>query len=153
MPVDPIGFWDSVSSGSATTQRDQELGKDDFLMLLLAQLKHQDPLSPLDNQEFIAQLAQFNTLEEMINLNQQFGDMLQFQELSYASTLIGKTVTAIVNDPVYGEMIVQGTVAEVIKGEDGVSLIINGYTPEGELIVCTAAYDDIITIGGPVEEG
>jgi flagellar basal-body rod modification protein FlgD len=68
------------------------LGKDDFLKLLLAQLANQDPLQPLDDKEFIAQLAQFNSLEQMQQMNQHLTDMITTQSLSEASALIGKYV-------------------------------------------------------------
>jgi flagellar basal-body rod modification protein FlgD len=70
------------------------LGKDDFLKLLLAQLSNQDPLRPLEDKEFIAQLAQFNTLEQMQQANRTLVDMLTSQSLAQASALLGKIVIA-----------------------------------------------------------
>ena len=70
------------------------LGKDDFLKLLLTQLSNQDPLKPMEDKEFIAQLAQFNTLEQMQQVNKNLVDMLTTQTISQASSLIGKLVVA-----------------------------------------------------------
>ena len=70
------------------------LGKDDFLKLLLAQLANQDPLKPMEDKEFIAQLAQFNSLEQMTQVNTHLVDMLAGMSLSQASSLIGKFVEA-----------------------------------------------------------
>ena len=69
-------------------------GKDDFLKLLLAQLSNQDPLKPMEDKEFIAQLAQFNSLEQMQQVNTHLVDMLAGMSLSQASSLIGKFVEA-----------------------------------------------------------
>jgi flagellar basal-body rod modification protein FlgD len=64
-----------------------ELGKDDFLQLLVAQMRYQDPTKPVDNREFIAQLAQFSALEQMMNVGKA-------ANLSSAMTMLGKTVEA-----------------------------------------------------------
>ncbi len=74
-----------------------DLGKDDFLTLLVAQLEHQDPLSPQDGQEFAAQLAQFSSLEQLTNINDNLETSQAFDlALSNSSmvNLIGKTVDA-----------------------------------------------------------
>lgn len=71
----------------------QNLNKDDFLKLLVAQLRAQDPLDPVKDQEFIGQLAQFSTLESITQLNASFGDLLKLQQLNSGSGLLGRTVT------------------------------------------------------------
>lgn len=70
---------------SNTSSSGNILGKDDFLKLLITQLKSQDPLDPVDDKQFIAQMAQFSTLEQMQNMNKGM-DVLR------ASNLIGKYV-------------------------------------------------------------
>lgn len=95
------------------------LGKDEFLKLLVAQLKNQDPLNPVENSEFIAQLAQFNSLEQMINLNRSFEKMLSWQQVVQASSLIGKQVLAKTPDDIIG------TVTQVIIVDRDVSLVVN----------------------------
>src|SRR5688500_16520130 len=52
-----------------------ELGKDDFMKLMSAQLKYQDPVSPMKNEQMAAQLAQFSALEQMLNMNQSIEKM------------------------------------------------------------------------------
>ena len=75
----------------------QALGKDDFLKLLITQMRYQDPLSPMDNTQFLAQMAQFSSLEQMQNLNESFDQsMLLSQSLnnSSAAGFIGRHVRA-----------------------------------------------------------
>lgn len=79
----------SSSSGSSN-----DLGKSDFMNLLLAELKNQDPTQPMDNSQFLAQTAQFNVLEQMQTLNTSMTSLLTAQQLGQASGLIGKTVEA-----------------------------------------------------------
>ncbi len=64
------------------------------MKLLLAQLQHQDPLKPMDDQAFIAQVAQFNALEQMQSVNKTLTTLRESQQLSEASGLIGKTIQA-----------------------------------------------------------
>ncbi|GAE36031.1 flagellar hook assembly protein FlgD [Halalkalibacter akibai] len=71
------------------------LGKDDFLKILITQLQNQDPSNPMDDREFIAQMAQFSSLEQMTNMNQaiqKFVSMQSSQSLVQHSELIGKKV-------------------------------------------------------------
>jgi len=84
-------------SGVLTAGGGGSLGKTEFLQLLIEQLKHQDPLSPLQNQEFIAQLAQFTSLEQMQSLNDKIDAsnvLAQSLNNSAAAQLIGRTVRA-----------------------------------------------------------
>ena len=90
----------------------QELGKDEFLKLLIAQLTHQDPTEPMDDREFIAQMAQFSTLEQITNMSQDFGRLAGILSTSQALGLLGKTV-----EIVDGDTIIQGVVEEVVGRE------------------------------------
>jgi flagellar basal-body rod modification protein FlgD len=67
------------SSGEDQLPSNQIMGKEDFLRLLVTQLTYQDPLNPVDNQEFIAQTAQFSALEQMQNLNESFKTLMQIE--------------------------------------------------------------------------
>lgn len=81
------------STSTASTTSTDTLGKDAFLRLLVTQMKNQDPLSPTDNTEFIAQLAQFSSLEQMQNLNTTATTISQNQQILQGASLVGKTVT------------------------------------------------------------
>ncbi|WP_078554671.1 flagellar hook assembly protein FlgD [Bacillus alkalicellulosilyticus] len=84
------------AQGQPKTGGSNILGKDDFLRLLITQLQNQDPASPMDDKEFIAQMAQFSSLEQMTNMSnafQKFVTMQTSQTLVSHSELIGKKVT------------------------------------------------------------
>jgi flagellar basal-body rod modification protein FlgD len=90
-----------IQSAGATAQQQAAskdsttLGKDDFLKLLTTQLQQQDPTQPMDNTAFVAQLAQFSSLEQMNNVNDTLTKMLTAQgtaQQTAASSLIGKSV-------------------------------------------------------------
>ena len=80
-----------------TSSAGKTLGKEEFLKLFTNQLKYQDPLNPLENTEFSAQLAQFSSLEQLFNINKGLEQMISFQgSMNNGMTVgfIGKTVEA-----------------------------------------------------------
>ncbi len=79
-----------ISAQAATPGGNSELGKNSFLKLLVAQMQNQDPLNPQSNAEFVAQLAQFSSLEQMQDVNKNLGTMLTGSQLGGAGNLIGK---------------------------------------------------------------
>ena len=98
----------------------QELGKDDFLKLLIAQLQNQDPTSPMENTEFIAQMAQFSSLEQMTNMSSAFEKMTAFINSSEAASTLGKTVQLTV-----GGNLVEGVVEQATRGAEP-QILVNG---------------------------
>jgi len=96
------------------------MGKDDFLKLLVLQLQNQDPLEPMKNEEYLAQLAQFNSLEQMQNLNKTMSAMSNVQTLSNTAGLIGKQVEFLqdgstVDGPVTAVKFTDGTAYLVVN--------------------------------------
>jgi flagellar basal-body rod modification protein FlgD len=86
-----------TASFSNTKQKSFEeqskLGKDDFLKILVTQLQNQDPTQPLQDREFIAQMTQFSSLEQMTQLNEMFSRFAQSQTIGGFSNMIGKKIT------------------------------------------------------------
>ncbi len=80
---------------SATTEVNQanSIGIKEFLRILSSQLNNQDPLKPLDNQEFLSQIAQFSALQQSQVLNQKIDQLLAQQAATQSVGLLGKTVT------------------------------------------------------------
>ncbi len=87
-----ISSVDNYSNVVQSTSNGQSLGKNEFFQILSAQLQFQDPLEGGDNSEYVAQLAQFSSLEQMENLNMAIADLKSNQNLLFGSNLIGKTV-------------------------------------------------------------
>ncbi len=85
----------SLSIQGKQAEEQNELGKDAFLQLMIAQLKNQDPLSPAKNEDFIAQLAQFSTVEGIQNIETSIGDLsstFRSSQALEASALVGRMV-------------------------------------------------------------
>jgi flagellar basal-body rod modification protein FlgD len=68
------------------------LGKQEFLKILMTQLKNQDPLNPIDDKEFISQMAQLSTLEATNNLGTQLNGLVAAQQQTQAMTLVGRDI-------------------------------------------------------------
>lgn len=91
MAVDVIGGGSSSTQLAANLQQ-SALGQEQFMKILLAQLQYQDPLKPMDNQQFLAQMAQFSALAQTSQLNDRIDTLLTIQAATQSIGLIGKTV-------------------------------------------------------------
>jgi flagellar basal-body rod modification protein FlgD len=144
-----VGASSNVTSGQAQAASAQLpqgiLGKDDFLRLLITQLRYQDPLNPMEGTEFAAQLAQFSSVEQLANINSNLqasldGSYLMTQAISnsLATTMIGKEVKA-------------GTDRVTFDGKSDVSL---GYTLSGPAAsVSIKIYDESGTLVRTIAAG
>lgn len=120
MPINPI---DASTQTGATQQRQAGvLGKDDFLKLLVGEMKNQDPLSPSDPSEQMGQMTQFSILEQITNLarSQQAAASNDYDQ--QAISLIGRTVTYARADG----STANGVVEQVTFTPDGPTLTISG---------------------------
>lgn len=96
-PADASDVLSKYKLDQEKTRSGNELGKNEFMELMIAQLKNQNPLEPQDNGEFISQLAQFSSLEEMQGLSGSVDDVAnQFRSTQalQASAMVGRTVLA-----------------------------------------------------------
>ncbi len=130
------------AQNSSRTAAKKELGKDDFLKLFITRLRYQNPLEPVNDEQFIAQMAQFSSLEQMQNMNSSLSELLtsqkdnqavllellaaqgqvnQLSSLNQAVVLLGKAVS--VKD---GQSVVVGTVEKVVTEQGYPRLVING---------------------------
>lgn len=120
----------NISESSQETERKvgSSLDKDDFLMLLVTQMKYQDPLEPTSNTEYVSQLAQFSELEQMQNLNQTTTN-------TSAYTLVGKEVYIERSSTTGDSVSVQGTVDYVTIQNGKAKVCVNGELYDYEDIV------------------
>ncbi|MCK5249261.1 MAG: flagellar hook assembly protein FlgD [Spirochaetaceae bacterium] len=108
------------ASLNGTRSPQQNLGKDDFLKILITQLQHQDATKPMEDREFIAQMAQFSSLEQMTNMSSQFTELAAMLKGTRAMNLIGRNV-----EIVQGDSFIQGSV-EAVTGGAFPQLLVNG---------------------------
>jgi flagellar basal-body rod modification protein FlgD len=118
MPVTPTSLQNATAIGRAQEMRQPkgDLGKDDFLKLMIGQLQNQDPLAPTDNSQQMAQLAQYSALEQMTN-------MAKTLETDQAYGMLGREVTY--TDKSTGAVTV-GTVEKVVLDAGKATLTVNG---------------------------
>jgi len=111
LKLDPTGSKREASQG---------MGRDDFLKLLITQLSYQDPTAPMQDREFIAQMAQFSTLEQMTAMSHDFSKLAAVLMGNEANSELGKSV-----ELVEGDRVVQGAVQAVTRGERP-QILVNG---------------------------
>ncbi|MCA8925542.1 MAG: hypothetical protein KDD82_27285 [Planctomycetes bacterium] len=102
---------------------DQELDRDAFLQLLVEQMRNQDPLEPVGNEDFIAQLAQFTALENSELSADRLGSLVQIEQLGQGAALVGRKVSY--RSPTSGEVL-PGIVSGAELTENGVLVDVGG---------------------------
>ena len=112
----------ATGSSSPATEAANGLGKDDFLKLLVGQLRNQDPLNPVGDQEFMSQMAAFSTLEQVSNLATTSEQMSQTVAANQSLSLIGHEVAYTKEDGSTGE----GTVEKVSFDGESFTLTVAG---------------------------
>ncbi|PJN56067.1 hypothetical protein PAEVO_27900 [Paenibacillus sp. GM2FR] len=119
-PVSTNNMWPNYAKGNVSSKsgNGQELGKDQFLSILITQLRHQDPLQPMQDREFIAQMAQFTSLEQLMNINTQLTAMSQ--SLGAASSLIGKQISWMFKPEDGSESVMKSGIVDSIMVREGV---------------------------------
>ncbi len=123
--IESIG---AVINNPTTNVQQTGLGQEDFLQILLTQLTFQDPLKPLDNQEFIAQFAQFAGLDQDRQTNENVEALLTMQSADQAVSLLARPVEVRTNTgTVVGDVssisFIQGVPAFTITTTDGTTLV------------------------------
>lgn len=111
----------SVLNGTGTAAPRQQLNQDDFLKLLTTQLSNQDPLKPMEDTQFIAQMAQFSSLQQATTLTKDFEAFSSAQQIASAQNLLGRTVS-LTSDSTD----VSGPVSEVQIKNGAAQIIVNG---------------------------
>ncbi|MBO8159353.1 flagellar hook capping FlgD N-terminal domain-containing protein [Thermosyntropha sp.] len=135
--------WNSTNnedSKKTSKQSDKNvLGKDDFLKLMITQLRYQNPLEPVNDKEFIAQMANFSELEQMKNLNTSFeklsnqlGSYIEWQK---ASSAVGRKVAYISSEESESEQVLVGVVDSVVIKEGKLYYNISGELVEVDSVV------------------
>ncbi|WIW71585.1 flagellar hook capping FlgD N-terminal domain-containing protein [Anaerosinus gibii] len=142
------GVVNSTIKKTTTTQAGGELGKESFLKLLVTQMQYQDPLDPQDNAEYIAQLAQFSSLEQMTNVNSALEKMNTLIGNMDTSLLVGQTSNFIGKEIEW-----QNDKKEMQTGTVTGVKIVDGqpYVLVGNIIVSISQIHGIGTM--PTEEG
>jgi flagellar basal-body rod modification protein FlgD len=112
LPIDQL-VNNGASSSSSSSTSNTTLGESQFLQLLTTQLQNQNPLSPMDDTQSIAELAQFSSVQSLNSLQSSFGAFQSNFAVMQSAGLIGKTVSAQSTDASGNSTTVQGTVASI----------------------------------------
>ncbi len=118
----PVATPETWGVPTAEQQSKNEIDKDAFMKLMVAQLKYQDPLSPADPQQFLAQSAQFSTVEKLEHIAIQVSEQTWAMALNTAGGLVGKEITFLRMDGTTGT----GVVTSATTDPEGIVLNVGG---------------------------
>ena len=132
----------SLEQGLRNTSPNQSLGKEDFLKILLTQLAHQDPTAPMEDKEFIAQMAQFSSLEQMTNMAADFSRMARMLRNTEAGGALGKAVEInLDNETVHG-------IVQAITREEMPQILVNGKYYQWDKVTAIYEHQAVYTAEG-----
>jgi flagellar basal-body rod modification protein FlgD len=118
-----VGANNLASINNPTAKK--PMGRDEFLQLLVAQLKNQNPMDPVNGADFAVQLAQFSQLENLMQLNDTMRQIVQLQQLAQAASLVGRRVQyQSLND----NSLRTGVISSVQLTNNGLVLQVDGHT-------------------------
>lgn len=120
MEITGYSAYKYMSQGTSTTTESEDsstLGKDQFLQLLATQLQYQDPMNPMSNEQFISQMAQFTSLEQMQNLNTTMTSYATTSSNMQVLNLLATNITAEQTTTV-GEETIVNTIEGLVTGID-----------------------------------
>ncbi len=144
VPVDAIGSVLNPQSGAVTANN--SINQDDFIKLFLSQLQFQDPLQPVDNQQFLAQLAEFSNLQQATQTSQNTEGLLVMNSSAQALALLGKVVQV---QDTQDTGSTTGTIVSVAFDSSGPSLTIDTGSVGGDI---TGVRLSQISIVQPVQQ-
>lgn len=127
--IDPTLYLQNQSTERTPSP---DLGKDEFMKILMTQLQNQDPLNPMDDREFISQMATFSTLEQTMNMAKSIDDLVQSQLMSPViqySHMVGKEVSYRASDDKTGEDLgIETSTVKAVSQKDGWAILelVNG---------------------------
>ncbi|MDQ1363452.1 MAG: flagellar basal-body rod modification protein FlgD [Pseudomonadota bacterium] len=133
-PYSNIGLTTSQSVANQAVEDNQSLGQDEFLELMTTQLRNQDPMEPMDNGEFLAQIAQFGTVDginQLLTTAQTLSANLQSSQALQASSLIGREVLVEYDE---GYLSATGGIHGAAELSSNADVIVNIYDASGEVV-------------------
>ena len=138
--IPPVTGAFNPTDGSQTKKAEQTdmFSSDGFLKLLASQIKGQNPLEPMKDTEFVAQMAQFSQLEQITNMAKDTAAMNLSSRLAQGASLVGKNVSYLPEGQVTP---ISGTVSAVSMGSDGrsMSLTVDGVSVDAKLVTRVGA--------------
>lgn len=166
MTIDPTLLLSSTQQPTTTSAPKSILGKDDFLKLLVTQLKAQDPLNPMKSDQFVSQMAQFTSLEQTQNMSDAITQFVNSQtSLGSQASMIGKTITWTSSSGATTGLTTAstsqiGVVTAVSQKNGAISYVVNGTsvdpseitsiqeTPNAQPVTSTSAPAAPVTVSG-----
>ncbi|TET32140.1 MAG: hypothetical protein E3J72_20635 [Planctomycetota bacterium] len=120
-----VDYYASSTLAETSSRSRSRMTRDEFLKILIVQMKNQDPLDPLDNTEFLNQLSALENIEAVTTLADGIKDLQRLQNLVSASSLIGRTVRGIGGD---GGLVAGIVTGASINPDGSVDIVLDGMT-------------------------